>query len=53
MNKHVYKEIFLSKKLTGANHIHFGSCEQKLVFSSKIENGGVAVLPPRGRDPQN
>ena len=28
-------------------------CVQKLVFSSKFENGGVAVLAPRGRDPQN
>ena len=52
--KKFYCKIFcLQKKSTGANLKHIHMCVQKLVFSSKIENGGVAVLPPGGRDPQN
>ena len=41
------------KQSIGANSKGIDMCVKKLVFSSKIENGGVAVLPPGGRDPQN
>ena len=52
--KKICCKIFcLQKKSTGANLKHRLMCVQKLVFSSKLENGGVAVLPPGGRDPQN
>ena len=47
------KIFCLQKKSTGANLKHIHMCVQKVVFSSKHENGGVAVLPPGGRDPQN
>ena len=38
---------------SGVNLRFAAVCIQKLVFSSKIENGGVAVLAQGGRDPQN
>ena len=47
------KIFCLQKKSIGANLKGIDMCVKKLVFSSKIENGGVAVLPPGGRDPQN
>ena len=47
------KIFCLQKKLIGVNLKGIDMCVKKLVFSSKIENGGVAVLPPGGRDPQN
>ena len=51
--KNLLQKFLFTKKSTGANLKHILMCVQKLVFSSKIENGGVAVLPPGGRDPQN
>ena len=47
------KIFCLQKKSIGANLKGNDMCVKKLVFSSKIENGGVAVLAPGGRDPQN
>ena len=47
------KIICLQTKLIGVNLKGIDMCVKKLVFSSKIENGGVAVLPTGGRDPQN
>ena len=41
----------LQKKSTGADLKGIDMCVKKLVFSSKIENGGVAVPAPGGRDP--
>ena len=47
-------KIFCLQKISiGANLKGIDMCVKKLVFSSKIEIGGVAVLPPGGRDPQN
>ena len=48
-----FKIFCLQKKSTGANLKHIHMCVQKVVFGSKHENGGVAVLRPGGRDPQN
>ena len=47
------KIFCLQKNSIGANLKGIDMCVKKLVLSSKIENGGVAVLPPGGRDPQN
>ena len=47
------KIFCLQKKLIGVNLKGIDMCVKKLVFSSKIENEGVAVLPPGGHDPQN
>ena len=52
--KHFCCKIFcLRKKSICANLKGIDMCVEKLVFSSKIENEGVAVLPLGGRDPQN
>ena len=48
-----YSKFFiLSKIWIDESLIHFGSCDKKLVFSTKIENRGVWFLSPGGRDPQ-
>ena len=48
-----YSKFFiLSKIWIDESLIHFGSCDKKLVFSTKIENRGVWFLSTGGRDPQ-
>ena len=46
------KIFLLPKKLIGASFSCFAPGGKKLVLHCKLENGGVAVLPPGGRDPQ-
>ena len=51
--KFLLQNFLFTKKSTGANSKHIPVGVKKVVFSSNIENWGVADLPPGGHELQN